>query len=148
MDNITREIDENVDSAKSEVKRFTDFLIANILQHREASLAKLETVRTSRKLTADQKKMNFVEETKQVKDAIKFGTTLINSKATKELLRQEEINQHFEDLLNVERDVMDEASVNTFVKFIPGNETRFIETETQQLGQIFTHFQIPLNRSF
>ena len=45
-------------------------------------------------------------------------------------------------------DVKEKASVNTFVKFVPGNEIRFIGTETQQVGQIITNPSDPTKSQF
>ena len=141
MDKIIREIDENVDSAKAEVQQLADLLIANIFKHCEASLAQLESVRASRKEIANNKKLKFKEDSEQFQDAIKFVQTLVNSRATTELLRKQEINKHFEDLLNAERDIKEEPRVNTFVKFVPGEEIQFVGTETEQIGQIFDNLQ-------
>ena len=139
MDKIIREIDENVDSAKAEVQQLADLLIANISKHCETSLAQLEYVRASRKEIANHTKVKFREESEQFQDAIGFAQTLIDNRATTELLRKTEMNKHFEDLLNAERDIKEEARVNTFVKFPPGNEVRFIGTETENIGKIITH---------
>ena len=138
MDKIINKIDENVDSAKAEVKQVADILSANIFKQCEASLAQLESVRVSRKGAVSLKKLKFREESEQLKDAIKFGQTLIDSRATIELLRKKEVNKHFEDLLKAERDIKEERKMNTFVKFVPGNEIRFIGTQIQQIGQIVT----------
>ena len=143
MDKIIREIDQNVDSAKAEVQQLADLLIANILKHCEASLAQLESVRASRKEIANHKKSKFREESDRLKDTIKFGQTLIDSRGTTELLVKREMNQHFEDLLNAERDIKEEARANTFVKFVPENEILFIRTETDQIGQIFDNQSDP-----
>ena len=45
MDKVTGEIDENFDSAKAEVNEYSELLIANIRQQRDALLAELEKVR-------------------------------------------------------------------------------------------------------
>ena len=122
MDKIIREIDENVESAKAEVQQLANLLIANIFKHCEASLAQLESVRASRKEIANHKKSKIREESEQLEDAIKFGRTLIDSRRTTELLRKKEMNKHFEDLLNTERDINEEARLNTLVKFVAENE--------------------------
>ena len=136
IDKIIHEIDENVDSAKTEVQQFADLLIANISKHCEASLAQLESVRASKKKVANDIKVNLNEESEQVEDAVKFAQTLLNSRATTELLRKKEMNKQFENLLNTQRDLNGETRVNTFVKFVPGNEIQLIGTETKEIGQI------------
>ena len=103
MDEIIGEVDENVDSAKAEVQQLADLLIANIFKHCEASLAELESVRVSRKEIANDKKLKFREESEQLRDAIRFAQTLIDSRATTELFGARDMNKHLEDLLNAER---------------------------------------------
>ena len=136
IDKIIHEIDENVDSAKTEVQQFADLLIANISKHCEASLAQLESVRASKKKVANEIKVNLNEESEQFEDAVKFAQTLLNSRATTELLRKKEMNKQFENLLNTQRDLNGETRVNTFVKFVPGNEIQLIGTESKEIGQI------------
>ena len=139
MDKLTSEIDENVDSAKTEVKEFSDLLIANIIQQRDASLAELEKVRDSRRVTAAERKIRLEKERDQINGALEFGKTLINGKATKDLLRESDIDKHFQHLLNDQRDTINETKLETYVKFLPGTETKFFGTETQELGKIVTH---------
>ena len=139
IDKLTNEIDENVDSAKAEVEEFSDLLIANIRQRRDASLAELEKVRDSRRVVAAQRKITLEKEREQINGALEFGKTLINGKATKDLLRESDIDKHFQHLLNDQRDTINETKLETYVKFLPGTETKFFGTETQELGKIVTH---------
>ena len=139
INRLSTEINENVDFAKAEVEEYSNLLISNIIKQRDASLAELEKVRDSRNVFVAERKINFEKERDQINGALEFGKTLINGKATKDLLRESDIDKHFQDLLNYNRDIMDETKIDTFIKFLPGRETKFLGTQFQQLGKIVTH---------
>ena len=125
------------------MSEFADKLVRAIRNKERDMLEKFESLRSKGYEEATQRQSNLTSETEQLRSAVNYARTLIDSRATAELMTKRGIDDHLKVLLNLGRDVDRQTSINTVAQFYSEERVQFNGTEIDRLGHVVTNIQKP-----
>ena len=125
------------------MSEFADKLVRTIRNKERDILEELESLRVKRHEDASQKQSSLTSDIEQFRSAANYARTLIDSRATAELMTKRDIDDHLKLLLNSGRDVNRQTPISTVAQFYPEERVRFHRTEIERLGHVVTDIQQP-----
>ena len=114
------ELDRNFATAKREVSRTAEQMIANIRQREREAIVSLETTRVSRLEKINAAKQEVESLVKQVSQAAEFAENLVQRGSSSDIMQNKEsLRQKFQELGEVE---VPKHHQTTFAKFTPASQ--------------------------